>query len=101
MNIKEMRQLPDDELRSEIDKARDKVFRMRFQGKGKDLENPGLLGTLKKDIARLETVLSERRIRNAARAAAAADSVSKTAVSTAAETAPRGGDASAKGEGES
>lgn len=96
MNIKEMRQLPDDELRAEIDKARDKVFRMRFQGKGKDLENPGLLGTLKRDIARFETVLSERRIRNAARAAAGAAQERATP-----KTAPTSGVASAKGEGES
>jgi large subunit ribosomal protein L29 len=72
MNIKEMRDLPDEELRKEIDKARDKIFRMRFQGKGKDLENPGLLKLLKKDIARLSTVLHERLVRRAAPAGAAA-----------------------------
>ena len=58
MNIKEMRELPSEELLSEIEKAREKIFRMRFQGKGKDLENPGLLKSLKKDVARLYTVLS-------------------------------------------
>ncbi len=62
MEIKELRQLPDDELRSEIEKAREKIFRMRFQGKGKDLENPGLFRVLRKDIARMNTVLSERRV---------------------------------------
>lgn len=101
MNIKEMRQLPDDELRTEIEKARDKVFRMRFQGKGKDLENPGLLNSLKKDIARFETVLSERRIRNAARAAALKASDERGGAATAAEATPSSGGASAKGEGDS
>jgi large subunit ribosomal protein L29 len=61
MNIKELRQLPDEELLGEIDKSSEKVFRMRFQGKGKDLENPGQLQVLKKDIARMHTVLSERK----------------------------------------
>lgn len=68
MNIKEMRQLPDDELRTEIEKTREKVFRMRFQGKGKDLENSGHLRAMKKDIARMHTVLAER---GAARAVSA------------------------------
>lgn len=71
MNIKEMRDLPDEELRKEIDKARDKIFRMRFQGKGKDLENPGLLKLLKKDIARLSTVLHERLASRVAQAGVA------------------------------
>lgn len=62
METKELRQLPDDELRREIEKAREKVFRMRFQGKGKDLENPGLYRGLRKDIARMQTVLSERKL---------------------------------------
>jgi large subunit ribosomal protein L29 len=61
MNIKELRQLPDEELLSEIDKTGEKVFRMRFQGKGKDLENPGQLKVLKKEIARMYTILNERK----------------------------------------
>ena len=91
MNIKDMRQLPDEELRAEMEKTRDKVFRMRFQGRGKDLENPGLLGALKKDVARLETVLSERRLRVAERAATAANAPA---------TVPEAAEASAKGEGD-
>ena len=58
--IKEIRALPNEELHSEIEKIRDKVFKMRFQGKGKDLENPGQLQALKRDIARMYTVMSER-----------------------------------------
>jgi large subunit ribosomal protein L29 len=59
--IKEIRALPTEELHGQIAKAREKVFRMRFQGKGKDLENPGQLKGLRKDIARMHTVLAERR----------------------------------------
>ena len=61
MNIKEMREMPTEELLSEIEKTREKIFRMRFQAKGKDLENPGLLKSLKKDIARMYTVLNQRK----------------------------------------
>jgi len=60
MTVKEMRQLPDEELQEEILKANEKVFKMRFQGKGKDLENPGQLQAFKKDIARMRTVMRER-----------------------------------------
>ena len=59
--IKEIRALPSEELNAEITKAREKVFKLRFHGKGKDLENPGELKALRKDIARLFTALSERR----------------------------------------
>ena len=55
-----MRELPNEELKSEIVKAREKVFKMRFQGKGKDLENPGEYKALRKAIARLHTILRER-----------------------------------------
>ena len=90
MEIKEMRQLPDDELRTEIEKAREKIFRMRFQGKGKDLENPGLLRATKREIARMHTVLSERKL---AREATAAGTSSGGAGPNA------GGNAGVKGEG--
>lgn len=67
MDIKEMRQFPDGELLKEIEKARRELFRMRFRGKGKDIENPGALRRLRKDIARMQTVLSERRAARARR----------------------------------
>lgn len=60
MTIQEMRELPSTELRAEIEKTREKVFKMRFQGKGKDLENPGEYRALRKDIARFHTVLRQR-----------------------------------------
>ena len=61
MTIQEMRELPNSELEKEIEKTRDKVFKMRFQGKGKDLENPGEYKALRKEIARINTILRERR----------------------------------------
>ena len=67
MKSKEIRELPNEDLRAQIEKAREKAFRMKFQAKGKDLENPGQLKALRKDIARFYTILREREI--AARAA--------------------------------
>ena len=71
MNIKEIRTLPDDEIATEIDKARAKIFKTRFQGKGENVENSGSLTTLRRHIARLETVLKERKMTRAASAATA------------------------------
>ena len=70
MDIEEIRTLPDDELTSEMEKARAKVFKMRFQGKGEDVENPGSLKTLRRHIARMLTVRREREL-NRSRAASA------------------------------
>lgn len=58
--FKEMRALPSDELRAQIQKNRDKAFKLRFHGKGKDIENPGQMQALRRDIARMSTILSER-----------------------------------------
>jgi len=62
MKVKEIRTLPEDEIGAEIDKARSKIFKMRFQGKGENVENPGSLKSLRRQIARLKTVLRERQL---------------------------------------
>ena len=73
MNAKEIRTLPDDEIATEIDKARSKIFKMRFQATGENVEK-GSLKTLRQNIARLRTVLREREI---ARAGVSAKEVGK------------------------
>lgn len=60
MKIKEMRTLPDDEVVAEIEKAKAKIFKVRFQGKGDTGENSGSVKALRHDVARLKTVLKER-----------------------------------------
>ena len=72
MKLKDMRTLPDDEIGAEIDKARAKIFKMRFQAKGENMENPGSLRTLRRDVARLLTVLKERQKKSAGEAPVAA-----------------------------
>ena len=57
----EIRNLPDDEIRPEIDKASEKLFKMKFQAKGTSSDSPGAMRALKKDIARMLTVLRERQ----------------------------------------
>lgn len=77
MTITEMRELPAVELRSEITKTREKLWKLRFQARGEPVESPGALRKLKKDIARMMTVLrekaSEAELAAAGEAAAVAD----------------------------
>jgi large subunit ribosomal protein L29 len=88
MTIQEMRELPSTELRAEIEKTREKAFKMRFQGKGKDLENPGEYKALRKDIARFYTVLRQRET-----AAAKAPGEKARASAKASRKKPAGGEA--------
>lgn len=66
MKMSELKALPKVELRSELEKAREKLFKMRFQAKGKDMENPGLMRTTKKDIARYLTALRQLELADSA-----------------------------------
>jgi ribosomal protein L29 len=61
MKIADIRSLPDEEIRTEIQKARELVFKERFHGKGTSESKPGLIKAKKRDIARMLTVLNERK----------------------------------------
>jgi large subunit ribosomal protein L29 len=71
VKIKEIRTMPEDEVNGEIEKARAKIFKVRFQAKGENVENPGSLKTLRRHVARMKTVLREREISKAAKTATA------------------------------
>jgi large subunit ribosomal protein L29 len=68
MKASEVRNLPDDELVAEIGRTRQKIFKMSFHAKGAPTENAGVLKNLRKDIARMLTVLREREIERGRRA---------------------------------
>lgn len=60
MKIAEIRQLKTDELHSELDRLRRRVFDLRSQAVTEKLHDPSLLTRAKRDIARFFTVLQER-----------------------------------------
>ncbi len=62
MNIAEGRNLTDSELASKKKEARQDYFNLRLQQSTGALEKPSRLGELRKNVAKLETVLSERRL---------------------------------------
>jgi large subunit ribosomal protein L29 len=50
-----------DELSTQLTAARKERFNLRFQRANGQVENTGRIRTLRRDIARIETVLTEQR----------------------------------------
>ena len=64
MLAKENREKTNEELLQEIDTLKDELFNLRFQQATGQLTNTARLKTVKKDIARMKTVLTERELSN-------------------------------------
>jgi len=62
MKIVEVRNFTDSELVAKKKDARQEYFNLRLQQQTGALEKPSRLNELRKDVAKLETVLSERRL---------------------------------------
>jgi len=62
MKIKDIRSLTIDELNSKLVSVKTELFNLRFQHATGNLANPMLLNSLKKDIAKIKTVLTEREM---------------------------------------
>jgi large subunit ribosomal protein L29 len=62
MKIAEARNLTDPELVAKKKDARQEYFNLRLQQQTGALEKPSRLNELRKDVAKLETVASERRL---------------------------------------
>jgi large subunit ribosomal protein L29 len=60
MQATEIRELNDQELRSRIAELQEERFRLRLRAATQPLEQPMRLRELRKDIARMKTVLTER-----------------------------------------
>ena len=62
MKIAEMRELPGEEINRELAEKKRALFNLRFQRETEQLERPAELRKLKRDVARLLTVLHERKL---------------------------------------
>lgn len=62
MNASDVRDMTDEEIVDQIAQAKEELFRLRFRGATQELENPVLLKTLRRDIARFKTILREREL---------------------------------------
>lgn len=62
MNATELRELPDDELREQLADGKEELFNLRFQIVTGQLDNPRRIAEVKREIARVMTVMREREI---------------------------------------
>ena len=71
----DLRALDDDDLVTRLDESRQELFNLRFQLVTGQLDNSARMGLVRRDIARIATILREREIE----AAEALDAEAKTA----------------------
>ncbi|MFN0059407.1 MAG: 50S ribosomal protein L29 [Planctomycetota bacterium] len=62
MKFAEVRDLPATEIQSEIVKIRAKLFKFRLQSTSEEMQRAGEIRTLRRDVARLKTVLRQREL---------------------------------------
>ena len=62
MKASEIRRLSTEEIRQEIERARENLFNLRFRWATAQLRDHNVLKTARRDVARLETILREREL---------------------------------------
>ncbi len=67
MKGSEIRELTDQEIAERIEQLEEERFRLRFRSATQQLENPILLRTIRRDIARLKTARRERELNGSTR----------------------------------
>ena len=70
MQAEEIRELTDEDVLSRIAELEEERFRLRFRSATETLEDPLRFRVIRKDIARMKTILRERQATRPASAAA-------------------------------
>jgi len=65
MEMNKMREMTDLELSAELEKMKKELFNLRFQHVTGQLENPIKMREVKRDIARVKTIMREKEIKEA------------------------------------
>lgn len=60
MNAHELRDKTPDQLREELVSLKKEQFNLRFQSATGQIENPARMCTVRRDVARVKTVLNEK-----------------------------------------
>lgn len=68
MKASELRELSVDELQIKLKDLKEELFQLRFQLAVNQLDNPMRISVVKKDIARVNTILRQRELQNNAKA---------------------------------
>ena len=61
-NVEELRKLANDQLTAKLTEAKEELFNLRFQSATGQLESHGRLRAVRRDIARIYTILREREL---------------------------------------
>lgn len=62
MKINELRKLSTEDLKKKLVETKEELFTKRMQHASGALEKPVVLKTLRRDVARMKTILKEREI---------------------------------------
>ena len=62
MKIQDIRELSAQELEDKVKNLKQELFNLRLQNATNQLDNPSRIVSVKKDIARVKTVLKEKEI---------------------------------------
>jgi large subunit ribosomal protein L29 len=63
MKASELRELSEEELQNKEKELKDQLFKLNIQHSLGQLDNPMKLKLIKKDIARIKTIINERRMK--------------------------------------
>lgn len=62
MKADEIREWDETELKARLKELKEEQFKLRFQASLSEVENPSLINSIRRDIARIKTVLREREL---------------------------------------
>ena len=62
MTSEQIRKLSDEELQEELSRSRQELMTLRFSAAAKQLANPNQLKEVRRQVARLMTIQTERKI---------------------------------------
>ncbi|MCI5688534.1 50S ribosomal protein L29 [Anaerovoracaceae bacterium 41-7] len=62
MELKKMREMTEIELAAELEKMKKELFNLRFQHVTGQLENPVKMREVKRNIARVKTIIREKEL---------------------------------------
>ena len=61
MKADEIRDMTEAEVQERIGEIQEELFKLRFRSATQQIENPQLIKSLRRDLARLKTIETERR----------------------------------------
>ena len=88
MKAEDIREWDNVEIRARLGELREERFRLRFQMGTMQLENPKMLQHIRRDVARLNTILRERELSEKSTKAAVPHETAETATEAALPAEP-------------